>query len=81
MKKLVLSILLVLGLALVPGAGLAGHHENPCNPCNPCASNPCNPCADNPCNPCNPGGGNPGKPCNPCGDTNSCDKDDAPADY
>ncbi|MDJ0790051.1 MAG: hypothetical protein QNK05_24915 [Myxococcota bacterium] len=81
MKKLVLSILLVLGLALMPGAGLAGHHEkneNPCNPCNPCAENPCNPCADNPCNPC---GGNPCNPCNPCGGTNSCDKDDAPADY
>lgn len=75
MKNLVLGFLLVLGLAFVPAASLADHHEageNPCNPCaeNPCAENPCNPCADNPCN-----------PCNPCGEKQSCDEADAPGDY
>ena len=78
MKKLVLGILLVLGLAFVPAASLAGHHEKGENPCNPCAENPCNPCAENPCNPC---AANPCNPCNPCGEKHSCDETDAPADY
>ena len=61
-----LMAVVALGLFMVPAAGMAEHHENPCNPCaakkNPC--NPCNPCAEKK-NPCNP--------CNPCAKKNPCD--------